>query len=256
MKYINSDVFGKVQQPASFNELIKIITTCSISSNSTRMWRGQGNIEWPIHSSAFRRIKPSSEKDMIRYEERLLEQATHKGYRFHNGIELSDMDLLARLQHHGAATRLVDTSRNALVALWFCCSDEINKTGTLIGVHSHHLGGYEGESETELYSEVMKDLNEISHPVTWEPPALSNRVTSQNSQFLYSDMSNDKWGSLKLPRDEGVTLILAINPFLKKECLKTLQETFDIRQLTLFPDLDGFCKSNDQFKHEFFTNRW
>ncbi len=258
MKVINSDTFGKVLKPASFDDLLKGITTGNLDTSDfvTRMWRGQGDLDWPVHSSAYRRINPSSDGELTRYEERLLKQATHKGYRFHEGRELSDMELLARLQHHGAATRLVDTSRNALVALWFCCVSEPKKTGSLIGVHTHHLGGYEGEPETSPYKEVVKDLQGMNYPMTWEPPSVTRRIAAQHSQFLYSEVKNDKWGSLALPKADGVTNIFAISPVLKEQALVILQEAFDIRHLTLSPDLDGFGQANSHEKYEFYNNRW
>ena len=37
------------------------------------------------------------------------------------GRQLSDLEILAELQHFGAATCLIDFSRSALVALWFAC---------------------------------------------------------------------------------------------------------------------------------------
>ena len=49
------------------------------------------------------------------------------------GEDLCELELLARLQHHGAATRLLDCSRNAFVALWFACRWEPDKDGVLIG---------------------------------------------------------------------------------------------------------------------------
>ena len=258
MRLINSDVFGRVMQPASFEDLIKKTVNGSLSPNSftTRMWRGQGDIDWPIHSSAYRRISSPSEMGLASYEKRLLEQATHKGYRVLDGRELSDMELLARLQHHGAATRLIDTSKNMLVALWFCCISMPQKTGALIGVHTDHLGGYEGETDSRSYEEVIKDMEGVRYPLTWEPPSISSRVAAQHSQFLYSEVVDDKWGSLALPKGDGETFIFGISPALKAKCLEILQEAFDIRHLTLFPDLDGFGQANSHEKNEFYNNRW
>ena len=53
-----------------------------------------------------------------------------------NGERLSDLPLLAELQHFRAATCLIDFTRNALVALWFACEkkstteseDEVEET--------------------------------------------------------------------------------------------------------------------------------
>lgn len=258
MKLVNSETFGKVREPASFDDLFKAITSGAIKGSGfiTRMWRGQGDISWPVHSSGYRRVTHKSESDLASYERNLLEHATHKGYRFLDGRELTDMELLARLQHHGAATRLLDTSRNALVAMWFCCVSEPNKTGVLIGIHTDHLGGYEGIIEARSYKEVMADLEDMNYPMTWEPPSITSRIAAQHSQFLYSELKDDKWGSVALPKNDGATHIFAITPKLKVKCLEILQESFDIRHLTLFPDLDGFGQANSHNKSQFYNNRW
>lgn len=245
-------------QPRSFDDLFKAITTGNTEESDfiTRMWRGQGDVNWPVHSSAYRRMKYRYQGAMENYETNLLNHATHRGYRFVDGRELSDMELLARLQHHGAATRLLDTSRNALVGLWFCCVSEPEKTGSLIGIHTDHLGGYEGEPEFRPYKEVMAGLEGMNYPMTWEPPSITGRIAAQHSQFIFSELMNDKWGSVALPKQDGATHIYAITPDLKAACLTILQEVFDIRHLSLFPDLDGFGQANSHNKDQFYNNRW
>jgi FRG domain len=119
------------------------------------MWRGQADITWPIHSTAYRRLAADasgariSEKAVRYYEEGLLKRAEHRGYRFHEGRELSDFELLARMRHHGAATRFVDATRNALIGLWFGISEYQDKVGLLIGGPlqlSQRIRGKNGEA--------------------------------------------------------------------------------------------------------------
>ena len=157
---------------------------------------------------------------------------------------LSDLELLARLRHHGAATRLVDATRNALIGLWFCTSDQKDKTGLLIGVHCDFIGGSEGQPEKRPYDEVFSDENPTDYPQTWEPSRVTLRVAAQHSQFLYSAIVQDKMGSIALPRETGATLMIAISPQLKENCNPILTEVYDIRHETLFPDLDGFGTAN------------
>jgi len=258
MKSLKTNNFGSVRQPDSFEELLELIINCQLDECGfrTRMWRGQGNIDWLVHSSAYRRILPTNESSMVRYELGLLENATHKGYRILDGRELCDLELLARLQHHGAATRLVDTSRNALVALWFCCISQPRKTGAFIGVHTHHLGGFEGTPDTRPYKEIVNELEEYDYPFTWEPPAVTGRIAAQHSQFLYSSVKDTPYGSLVLPIEEDATWIIAITHELKSSSIEILREAFDIRQLTLFPDLDGFCQTNSYNYSQYHNERW
>lgn len=125
MKELSDERFGRIYQPASFKELIDLAVTSKTENAHIYMWRGQSNSEWLLHSAAYRRVSVSekvvTERTMKYYEEYLLDKATHKGFRLQDGANLSDFELLARLQHHGAATRLLDTTRNVLVGLFFAC---------------------------------------------------------------------------------------------------------------------------------------
>lgn len=261
MKQYDSPIFGNVPKPSSFGELLRLIQRpLKGEKRIVRIWRGQGDIAWPLHSSAYRRLaldgSPPSEKDMLWYEESLLKRATHRGFRYINGRRLSDFDLLARLQHHGAATRLVDATRNALVGLYFSVVTHPKKVGALIGIHSDFLGGYEGEPQENDYQSVVQNLDKYQHPQTWEPPQVSPRVAAQHSQFLYSAVSSDKTGSLSIHRSPGAFLVIAISPRLKRETLTILSEVFDIRYVTLFPDLDGFGFANSYRFGQWDVHRW
>lgn len=96
--------------------------------NSTLVFRGQENEAWPLESSAERRLKkslPSQNKIpdrlFIEYHGDLLKKCKLKNYDKREQKQLYDLELLADLQHHGAATCLIDFTRNTLVALWFAC---------------------------------------------------------------------------------------------------------------------------------------
>lgn len=246
----------------SVGELIENIQHPSLPDSAdglVRMWRGQGNVRWPIHSSAYRRLSKDgavSNDGLIAYERGLLESATFHGYRHRNGRNLNDMELLALLQHHGAATRLIDASKNALVALWFCCASEPDEAGVLLGLHCNYLHGYEGESEDRSYEQVVLDLNEMDGPATWESPISSNRLAAQHSQFLYSAIHDDALGSLKIAKNAGAIIGFVVEPKTKPVILEALAELFDIRRYTLFPDLDGFCAANSVAVGRYANHRW
>lgn len=260
MKSFNSEVFGNVQAPQTFDEILSLALDPPKQSYwNVWMWRGQADIAWPIHSAAFRRLKNSkksvTERDLMGYEKDLLLNATHKGFRRFEGTQLSDFDLLARLQHHGAATRLLDTTRSVLVALYFACDKLPDNWGALFGFHADYLGGGEGRPLLESYDEVVKRLDRHNHPQTWEPPNISNRVAAQHSQFLYSKLSNSERGSVCVDR-EDMLMTIAIEPELKEKCLRILSSSFDIRGLTLFPDLDGFGNFNSPNFAQYSNHRW
>lgn len=260
MKQHDSPIFGIVPKPSSFEEVLRLVRLPPPGEISmVRMWRGQGDISWPIHSAAYRRLAiggPPSEKDMNSYEKNLLKHATHRGFRYINGRRLSDFDLLARLQHHGAATRLVDATRSTLVGLYFSAATHPKKVGALLGLHANFLGGYEGEPKEADYQSVVQDLHNYEHPQTWQPPDVSPRIAAQHSQFLYSTVSSDKRGSLCVDQSPSAIVVIAISPKLKRESLKVLSEVFDIRHLTLFPDIGGFGSANSYQTGQWDTYRW
>ncbi|MDR7017821.1 FRG domain-containing protein [Acinetobacter sp. 3657] len=260
MEYIKSDLFGRIVSPKTLPEILDLVSRHANTRRNVYLWRGQGDIEWPIHSSAYRRLlldsKKVEEKDILYYEKYLLENATHQGYRFESGQELSDLELLAKLQHHGAATRLIDCSRNMLVALWFCCFSEPQKTGLLFGIHSDHLGGSENRGDKRKYDDIFKNLKQHNHPQTWHPPAVSKRIVAQGAQFLYSFTTQSFAGSLALEQDKEIYIAISIQPQVKERFLKELSNIFDIRYFTLFPDIDGFGYAHSFRYKKYDIERW
>ena len=87
------------------------------------LYRGLADAAWEVESSAHRRIRASADLPQVppvtfqSYIERLLETSGLQGFRHQQDRELSDLELLAELQHYGAATCLIDFTANALVAL-------------------------------------------------------------------------------------------------------------------------------------------
>lgn len=226
-----------------------------------RMWRGQASASWLLDSGAYRRAnshgRTANEWHVAHYERRLLDQATHKGYRFYEGRDLTDFELLARLQHHGAATRLIDTTRSVLVALYFACASLPDSDGLLFGIHSDHLGGGEGSTLLQPYDSVIKGIKGIKYPQTWEPPSVSKRVAAQHSQFVYSEIvENQSIGSLALNDHEKKLLVIGIPAAMKSGYLLYLEKTFDITVQTLFPDIDGFGIVHSHMRDLYAGDRW
>ena len=260
MVFVDSKIFGKIASPESIEDLLLLVKNHAPNRRNVYFWRGQGSIDWAIHSSAYRRLKLDSDKvterDMESYEESLLEHATHQGYRYDSGKYLNDFELLAKLQHHGAATRLVDCSRNLLVGLWFACNSEPESNGLLFGYHSDFVGGNENQSESRNYLDICKKLDVHKNCIVWQPPVVSKRIASQSAQFLFSLVAHDPIGSLVINRDLDSYIAINITPSFKKKAIIELSETFDIRYLTLFPDLDGFGYVHSFRFSQFQHNRW
>jgi len=261
VKVLETLRFGVINCPETIQEYISLAQSPHPTERrNVRIWRGQADVAWGIDSGALRRLRIKdpevTDGSLAYYERQLIERAKHKGFHLFEGRALTDFEVLARLQHHGAATRLLDATRSCLVALYFACEKLPQSVGLVAGFHCWFLGGGEDEPEFRAYEDVVADLTRFHHPQTWEPPVVTPRVAAQHSQFLYSAISSDTRGTLWFDSDPGSFLAIGVTPDFKKLALEALAGAFDIRHQTLFPDISGFCHVNSTTFGLYELSRW
>jgi FRG domain len=216
-------------------------------------WRGQASVDWGLDPSLVRRYRqqenrPGSvltEAGLRAVERGLVERARAAGL----GSELGELELLARLQHHGAATRLLDCSRNAFVALWFACRWEPGKDGVLIGFE---LGDNAVHLDTEMLRHGLDDLlaTACGRLLWWQPRGLSPRISAQQAVFVFGQVVDEPWGSIRLGEGEvslggagaipGAALIF-VSARLKAAMNGIWGPLLGFSEEALFPDFDGFA---------------
>ncbi len=252
MKMFENTIWGSVKMPESFSELLNCVLR---TGNDVSYWRGQSDIAWKLDSSIARKairnndvftLKQNNFSSIDFWEKIMLEKAKQSLYHYDsNGRQLGDIELLAKLQHMGASTRLLDFSKNILIALWFCASENRDKTGLVIGIHTDIIAGL-GERLFEFvdcYDDFTKKINNSENIWIVDAPPVVSRITAQNSVFLCSKCVNSNHGTFILPEEKYITK-LAISPELKKESLKMLSAHFNITPYTIYPDVEGFAKAN------------
>ena len=69
-------------------------------------------------------------------------------------------------------------------------------------------------------------------------------------------MVDCKMGSLAIEEEKETCIAIGISPVFKKSALEELAGLFDIRYLTLFPDIDGFGHANSQQFDQHESERW
>jgi hypothetical protein len=90
-------------------------------------FRGQPDAEFPLLPSIAREVKNSGES-LLRLEAEMIQSAKLQAADEFANVKYP-VNLLAKMQHYGMPTRLLDLSRNALVGLYFACERYEKKDG-------------------------------------------------------------------------------------------------------------------------------
>lgn len=253
---VEHKVFGRLLAPEEPAQLITLLGQLAVLQIGA--WRGHASDEWMIHSSIARRYQAErewlgpehelTETNVRKIEKTIIERTRSAGI----ARDLCELELLARLQHHGAATRLLDCTRNAFVALWFACRGQPEQDALLIGFrlaeHAVHLN-------TEMLQWDIDKL--LAHgegkPLWWQPRDLSRRISAQQAVFVFGPIVDEPWGSMRLGDGDidvgdignipGAALVL-IPKSLKDALNATWGDLFGFSEESLFPDFDGFAQAH------------
>lgn len=208
------------------------------------LFRGLADANWEVESSAYRRIKgtevlPQGPLPTFQnYIDWLLENSGLQGFRYRQDRELYDLELLAELQHYGAATCLVDFSTNALVALWFACEKELGRPGKVVALATEDTERFSIVTYERLKDPIGNFLyngNDDNNMLwKWSPSGMNNRIIAQQSVFVF--------GKEKIEKNEYSEIdIEAVN---KQKIMETLEQSFGITAWQLFNDFAGFALWN------------
>ena len=226
------------------NESIKsveeFITWTKQLEGGLLVYRGMADADWEVSASAYRRIETSSKAPppptvFQNYMKQLLESAGLSGFRERQGRTHSDLELLAELQHNGAATCLIDFTTNALIALWFACGGNSKEDGKIIAMATDNSERFSIVEYKDLKEPIETFLNQ-NQLWKWVPSHLSNRIVAQQSVFVFGE------GKIEERDYESIK----IDGSSKKNIIKELEKRFGITEQYLFSDFTGFALSNAQ----------
>jgi len=245
----------KVKSMSGFYRLLK-----EVNELKNPIFRGHSSVKYELKSSSFRRLE-NKYKDILKvgknlslYHGQLIEEFKENKYHQSQIGELTDLEILAKLQHYGAATCFMDFSKNIAVALWFACSSKENVDGRVyILKNTQDVLSYKRINSTQLkynigkfYEDYLSDEKEdikenelTKYFLLWEPPYLSERILQQDSIFLFSKKEFELDSEIFLHRVD-------IDKTLKKDILKILNKLFNINKKNIYKDFHGFASSHAQ----------
>ena len=162
------------------NKYLQQVQDIYLDNNQFLMFRGQPSCHRSLDAPISRKY---GTPEFIKNTQNLVNQAKLKGYDKKEFSRLSDLEILADLQHHGAATCLMDFTKNFLTALYFACQTGKNNNpndGCVFVMKSSQLQKMEVE-------DMQKDITEILNQEKlfyWIPSQINKRIIAQQGVFL------------------------------------------------------------------------
>jgi hypothetical protein len=259
---------GENQLRDVLRELLAAISgLCLFGPKDGLVWRGQSDASWALRSSVTRSGRWGD--DIRAYEVDLIERTRRVGA---DGAQhLADWEILARLRHHGAATRLIDVTADPYVALWFASDVAKPSDGLVLAVSRSRLATLD-KPWTARYDAYVKPSDGVSY--LYQVAALDPRISAQRGLFLFSSAPRDgfaaelddltspprRWNASKLQKIcgesthagrrgrpvESFPKIMAVRvPALVKGAVrKFLERSFGYTTDSLFPDFPGLGEAN------------
>ena len=220
-------------------EIVEKVAT-EAKGMSRPVYRGQAKASWNLLSGAVHRLQEAHGHHILEDDNKLKKLVSdyHEDLilrmKVIGGDQTSDLQQLSTLQHHGAATGLLDFTESPLAALWFACKDEPDEDGKIfvldIGDRQVAVNGRKQNWDNLFNSERI---------VYYEPDrSLSPRIVAQQSLFVICNP----------PRVLDLHLRFVVVPSVIKGAVLEYLKWVGVSEESLFRDVPGLAAANTRHK--------
>lgn len=218
-----------------------------VQSNHTYFFRGQQDISWKLETS-FQRYAAKASIDWKTYIYQIVPEVSRHSALFNNAISnLNDVvevgNFLAKLQHHGFPTPLLDWTRSPYVAAYFALKD--------IDPHKTYSNEYVKVYmfDYQLWRSSFAQVSFLHTPTPFlsefQPSLVNNqRLVSQMAVTTITNVPDVEQYLYGIQQSTGKQfLYYALLPIRERRTIMNELDLMGINSATMFPDFDGMCLS-------------